>query len=125
MCTSKEKRGLGVWSLVKLNKSLLGKWNWRLAVEDNPPWKDLIKLKYRLEEGGWFSLEPKGSFGVGLWKDIKSEAQQLKQECIFILGDGERIRFWEDKWCGGNLLCDMFPTSYAVANSKGAKVGEV
>ena len=52
MCTSKEKGGLGVWSLVKLNKSLLGKWNWRLVVEDNPPWKDLIKLKYELEEGG-------------------------------------------------------------------------
>ena len=39
MCTSKEKGGLGVRSPVKLNKSLLGKWNWRLAVEDNPPGK--------------------------------------------------------------------------------------
>ena len=37
-----------------------------LAVEDNPSWKDLIKLKYGLEEGGWFSAKPKGSFGVGL-----------------------------------------------------------
>ena len=74
MCTSKEKGGLGVWSLVNLNKSLLGKWNRRLGVEDNPPWKYLIKLKYGLEEGSWFSLEPKGSFGVGLWKDIRSEA---------------------------------------------------
>ena len=37
VCTSKEKGGLGVWSLVKLNKSLLGKWNWRLVAEDNPP----------------------------------------------------------------------------------------
>ena len=73
MCTSKEKGGLGIRSLVKLNKSLLEKWNLRLAVEDNPPWKDIIKLKYRLEEGAWFSVEPKGSF-VGLWKDIKREA---------------------------------------------------
>ena len=62
---------------------------------------------------------------MGLWKDIRSEAQQLKQECTFILGDGEPIRFWEDKWCGGNPFCDMFPTLYVVADSKGAKVGEV
>ena len=27
VCTSKEKGGLGVRSLVKMNKSLLGKWN--------------------------------------------------------------------------------------------------
>ena len=47
--------GLGIRRLEMLNKSLFGKWNWRLAVEDNPPWKNLIKLKYGLEEGGWFS----------------------------------------------------------------------
>ena len=52
MCTSKRKGGLGIRRLEKLNKSLLGKWNWRLAMEDNPSWKDLIKLKYGLEEGG-------------------------------------------------------------------------
>ena len=52
MCTSKRKGGFGIRRLEKLNKSLLGKWNWRLAMEDNPSWKDLIKLKYGLEEGG-------------------------------------------------------------------------
>ena len=57
MCTSKKRGGLGIRSLEILNKSLLGKWNWRLAIEDNPPWKDQIKLKYGLEEGGgsWWS----------------------------------------------------------------------
>ena len=74
MCTSKRKGGLGILKLEKLNKSLLRKWNWRLAVEDNPSWKDLIKLKYGLEEKGWFSTEPKGSFRAGLWKDIRREA---------------------------------------------------
>ena len=112
-------------SLEILNKSLLGKWNWRLAVEDNPPWKNLIKLKYGLEEGSWFSAKPKGSFEVSLWKDIRREALQLKKDCKLILGEGDRIRFWEDIWYGENLLCTSFPTLYAVATSKGAKVGEV
>ena len=118
MCTSKRKGGLGILRLEKLNKSLLGKWNWRLAVEDNPSWKDLIKLKYGIEERGWFSTEPKGSFGVGLRKDIRREAQQLKQDCKLMLGDGGRIIFWEDKWCGEFPLCDQFPTFYAMASSK-------
>ena len=94
-------------------------------MEDDPPWKDVIKLKYGLEEGGWFSAEPKGSFGVGLWKDIIREAQQLKQDCKLMLGDGGRIRFREDKWCGGISRCDQFPKLYAMTASKGAKVGEV
>ena len=66
MCTGKRKGGLGIRRLKKLNKSLLKEWNWRLAMEDNPSWKDLIKVKNGLEEGGWFLAEPKGSFGVGL-----------------------------------------------------------
>ena len=65
VCKSKESGGLGVRILENLSKSL-GKWYWRLATEDNSPWKKLIKLKYGLEVGEWFSKDPKGSFGVGL-----------------------------------------------------------
>ena len=49
----------------------------------------------------------------------------MKQDCKLMLGDGDRIGFWEKKWCGGNPLCELFPTLYVVATSKGAKVGEV
>ena len=62
---------------------------------------------------------------MGLWKDIRREAQQLKQDCKLMLGDGGRIRFWEDKWCGEIPLCDQFSTLYAMVASKGAKMGEV
>ena len=44
VCTRKKGGELGIRSLLNLNKSLLGKWNWRLAMEDNPSWKDLISL---------------------------------------------------------------------------------
>ena len=55
---------------------------------------------------------------MGLWKDIRKEAQQLKQNCTLMLGEVSRIRFWEDRWCGENMLCVSFPTLYAVAASK-------
>ena len=45
---------------------------------------------------GWFLVEPKGCFEVSLWKDIRREALQLKEDCKLILGEGDRIRFWED-----------------------------
>ena len=62
---------------------------------------------------------------MGLLKDIRKQAQQLKQKCKLMLGDGGRIRFREDRWCGENPLCVTFPTLYAVAASKGDIVGEV
>ena len=57
VCTNKKGGGLGFRRLEILSKSLLGKWNWRLAAKDNPPWKNLIKLKYGLGS----SLAPFGS----------------------------------------------------------------
>ena len=41
VCTSKKGGELGIRSLLNLNKPLLGKWNWRLAVEDKPPMEGL------------------------------------------------------------------------------------
>ena len=29
-------------------------------------WKKVISLKYHIEEGGWFTREPRDSFGVDL-----------------------------------------------------------
>ena len=95
-CRSKEKGGLGIKSLTMMNKVLLGKWGWRFVVEENSAWKKIINLKYHTERGGWFKRDPRGSYGVGLWKDISREARQLKQNCVFALGKGRRVKFWED-----------------------------
>ena len=35
VCSSKENGGLGIRNLSSLNRSLLGKWEWRFAMEDN------------------------------------------------------------------------------------------
>ena len=68
---------------------------------------------------------PKGQLWVELWKDISKETRQLKQNCCFILGDGNIIRFWEDSWCGEGTLCVAFPALFAIADSKGALVADV
>ena len=69
-CLSKEKGGLGIQSLTMMNKALLGKWGWRFVIEDNLALRKMIRMKYYTKEGGWFTRGPRGSFGVGMWKDI-------------------------------------------------------
>ena len=51
-------------------------------------------------------MEPRGSFGVGLWKDIRREAQQLKQDCKLMLGDGVVLDF--GKISGVRRTCCVF-----------------
>lgn len=63
--------GLGIRKLSTLNKVLQGKWIWRFTLENESLSKWVVAEKYE-EEGGWCSCNSMGSFGVGLWKAIRS-----------------------------------------------------
>ena len=112
-------------SLSIVNRALLGKWVWRFTKDENSIWKDVIRLKYHTEEGGWFTKNPMGSGGVGLWKDISKEIVQLKLDRSFLLGNSNRMCFWEDCWCGKGALSEAFPTLYSLADQKWVRVADV
>ena len=42
-------------------------------MEEDSPWKNIIRLKYDTKDEGWFTKNPSGSYRVGLWKDISKE----------------------------------------------------
>ena len=41
------------------------------------------------------------------------------------MGNGRKVRFWEDVWCGGASLCSSFSSLYEVASSKGDMVADL
>ena len=125
VCSSKEKGGLGVRDLSLVNKALLGKWVWRFTEEDNSIWKDVINIKYLVEEGGWFPKTTRGNSGLSPWKDISKEIGLMKLNRVFAIGDESKVRLWEDTWCGESPLCDIFPNLYMLAGTKGVKVADV
>ena len=88
-------------------------------------WKKAINLKYHTKEGGWFTREPRGSFGVDLRKDISREGNKMKKDCYFFLGDDNKVKFCEDIWCGESTPSEMFPSLYALAGTKRAMVADV
>ena len=55
-------------------------------------------------------------------EDISQETRLLKQNCCFILGDGNIIHFWENSWCDEGPHCEAFPALFALADLKGALV---
>lgn len=55
VCSNKRTGGLVIRSLSLVNKALLGKMVWKFATECNPTRKEVIKIKDKMEEGGWFA----------------------------------------------------------------------
>ncbi|RVW70862.1 putative ribonuclease H protein [Vitis vinifera] len=118
----KRKGGLGVKSLRTFNRALLSKWSWRFANERKALWNQVIRRKYGEERGGWSSCEAREAYGVGLWKAIRKLGHLVTPSFDFVVGEGRKVRFWKDKWCGTTPLCESFPCLFALATSKEAWV---
>ncbi|RVX05796.1 hypothetical protein CK203_023934 [Vitis vinifera] len=106
-------------------RALLCKWSWRFMEEKEAFWKQVISKKFWVEEGGWYTREVREGFGVGLWKEIRKEGSLLSNNIVFSMGNGRRVRFWKDKWCGVEALCDSYLSLYALAASKETWIVEV
>ena len=98
------------------------KWSWRFTVERESFWKLIISRKFGEEGGGWNSCEVREGYGVGFWKEIRKEGSLLLKIVSFSVGDGRRVRFWKDIWCGNNSICETYPSLFALAVSKDAWV---
>jgi hypothetical protein len=65
--------------------------------------------------GNWCSLEPIGTFGVGVWKNIRKGCDSLSHFSRSVMVDGSKISFWHDWWCGDIALKVAFPTFFGIA----------
>ena len=125
MCTDKKKGGLGVRNLSKLNKALLGKCYWCFANERDTLWRNAISKKFGEAQGGWCSRVNMESFGTGLWKEIRKEWEILCDNTKFLIGNGNKVSFWKDLWCGEKVFCSIFLTLFNLAVYKEALVSDV
>ena len=125
MCSDKSKGGIGIKSFSKLNKALLCKWSWRFANNRNALWRKVICCKFGESVGGWHTRDLRGGNGTSLWKEIRKEWLGFFQNAVFALGDGRRINFWNDVWCGEKALSNSFPFLFNLALNKEAKVADI
>jgi hypothetical protein len=124
VCTPLDEGGLGIRNIRRFNQALLGKWLWRFAHEVGAWWRSVLVAKYGVDWGGWRSGAITGSHGVGLWKYISKGWQDFRGHCCFVPGEGSRILFWEDIWCGDRALKEAFPVLHSIATNKGASIAD-
>ena len=61
-------------------------------------WRRVVLEKYGSLEGGWTTKVPIVPYGVGLWKFIRSRWNKFSSYLKFEVGNGARVRFWDDVW---------------------------
>jgi hypothetical protein len=98
----------------------MGKWLWRFALERDALWRKVVAIKYGSMRGGWCSKEVEGSFGVGVRRGWDAFAVHVRYE----VGDGSKVLFWHDVWCGELPLKTLFPELFLIACGKDAWVEE-
>jgi hypothetical protein len=124
VCTPIKEGGLGIRNLLLFNQALLGKWLWHYEIERDAWWRVVVDSKFGSLWGGWCSLEPGGAFGVGLWKNIRKGWETFKCFTRLVVGDGRRISFWHDLWCGDTVLKVAFLVLFGIACVKDASVAD-
>ncbi|RVW53252.1 Transposon TX1 uncharacterized 149 kDa protein [Vitis vinifera] len=125
VCTHKESGGLGIRKIDLLNKALLGKWIWRFAIEEDSFWRKVVGVKYGRLGFGWRTKEARGTFGVGVWRDILKESSWCWDNIEFKVGKGTKVNFWTDHWCGNEELAQTFPQLFELAVQRNASVNEM
>lgn len=96
MCLPKSLGGLGIRKINALNKALIAKIGWNLT-KDEADWCNIIKAKYLDREHFYYNLNttdlPQGS---KLWNNILKSRVMVREGLKWQLGDGRKVRFWED-----------------------------
>ena len=85
----------------------------------------MIRGKYGEERGGWCSREVREAHGVGLWKWLRMEWDFVGSRISFLIGNGWRVRFWRNRWCGDSPLCVSFSSLFVLTDDKDAWVADI
>ena len=125
VCSPVQYGVLAIRNLRYFYEALLGKWLWRFGYEREALWRRVIRVKYGTKEGDWCCNSVPGSYGVSLWKTISSGWSTFSCYIQFQIGDGTRVKFWLDVWCGDNPLSVCFSDLFRINNDKEAYVANL
>lgn len=119
----KEYGGLGLPNLRDLNISLLASWLKRFKKDDDKLWKELIDFKYNTANPNIFQTNTVGA--SSFFKGFMRAAQAAKMGYKWKIGNGRKIRLWEDNWLGSSSLAIQFYPLYRIVNEKGKSLAEL
>lgn len=92
------------------NSVLFGKWLWEFAQESRGLWRMIIaeNLATRVYGG----KNPMNTINKSLWRGIWVKNEIFWENIHFQIGDGQRVKFWTDRWATESSFSSQFPQFY-------------
>ena len=59
------------------------------------------------------------------WKAISSLYGEFYQMVSYKVGNGNKMRFWEDIWWGKNMLEELFPSLFRFSSFKSRPISNI
>ena len=78
-------------------------------------WHNVIRSRYEMEGGGWLPCEVGGSTYRSPWKAIQRMMPIFLAHAKMKLGNGRRIKFWEDAWVERENFKDKYPNLFRLS----------
>ena len=121
--STERPRGLGIENLEVKNRCLLSKWLYKLSVESEATWAQILRNKYLHSKTlSQVTVRPTDS---PFWKGLMRVKSVFFNRTKFIIGDGNNTRFWEDTWLGETPLALQYPSLYNIVQRRDALVATV
>ncbi|KAG5622081.1 hypothetical protein H5410_007299 [Solanum commersonii] len=106
------------------NQSLMMKWLWKFASAENSLWKEVIAAKYGMRDK-WMTTKVTSPYGSSAWRSISDLWDLVLERSYCKVGNGRKVVFWMDKWCGQVPLSQRFPDLYDLCQMQQATVAEL
>jgi hypothetical protein len=119
----KEFGGVGVPNLRDLNMCLLGSWVKRYQDGRGKLWKEIVDVKYKTDNPNLFCTSDTNS--SQFFKGFMWAAKAAQMGLRWKVGDGKKIKFWEDNWLGSSSLAIQFWELYTIVNEKTGTIREL
>lgn len=95
----------------------------RYPVDDGKLWKQVIDEKYNTDRPNIFYSNDLGA--SQFFKSLMWAAKAAKMGYRWKIGDGRKIKFWEDNWLGSSSLEIQFWPLYVVVNEKNKTIADL
>ncbi|RVW61143.1 Transposon TX1 uncharacterized 149 kDa protein [Vitis vinifera] len=102
---------------------------WEVVVEypreGSALWHQVILSIYGSHSNGWDVNNNVRWSHRCPWKAIALVFQEFSKFTRFVVGDGDRIRFWDDLWWGDQPLGTQYPRLLSVVTDKNAPISSI
>lgn len=117
VCSPLDAGGLGLRSLKSMNKAALLKLAWEVLSSDQD-WATLLRSRFLRQ-----SLPIGHYVKSSIWSGIRHTLDYVRNECCWLIGNGEKVHFWNDVWLDQSLS-DLMNIPSLVRTKLNARVAD-